>query len=310
HVIPQGEPRLPLWPLPLTTCLLPPGARGHLGRAAVLPWLSAPSPALPAWRDAASPLTGGYTATFTLPSVTQADAGTYGCSYRPQENPFVSPHPRSEVTLEVEPGAPRPSLLLHPHEEVALGDNVTFRCRIPRKGVWAVIYLRPGGLPLAASTPGGLRPQGPPPRQPPPPAAFTPGSLHPRGPPSAASTPSGLHPWRPPPPGTSPSSLHPQRPPPLAASAPRAFTPGGLHPRGPPSAASTHSGLHPWQPPPPGTSPPVASAPRDLPPVGLRPWGPPPPAASTPAASTGTDPTGVPRCNRDRQWEGKARRAG
>ncbi|NXD18404.1 IGSF1 protein, partial [Nothocercus nigrocapillus] len=43
------------------------------------------------------------TATFTLPSVTQSDVGIYGCSYRPQKNSFISSHPRSEVTLELEP---------------------------------------------------------------------------------------------------------------------------------------------------------------------------------------------------------------
>ncbi|NWJ10803.1 GPVI protein, partial [Crypturellus undulatus] len=53
----------------------------------------------------------GTTATFTLHGVTQADAGTYGCSYRPHENPFISSHPRAEVTLEVTTGGP--SIPLH-----------------------------------------------------------------------------------------------------------------------------------------------------------------------------------------------------
>ncbi|NWI10659.1 GPVI protein, partial [Crypturellus soui] len=48
----------------------------------------------------------GTAATFTLRGVTPADAGTYGCSYRPHENPFVSSHPRAEVTLEVTTGGP------------------------------------------------------------------------------------------------------------------------------------------------------------------------------------------------------------
>ncbi|KGL73490.1 Leukocyte immunoglobulin-like receptor subfamily A member 2, partial [Tinamus guttatus] len=32
----------------------------------------------------------GHTATFILPRVTEDNAGTYGCSYRPRENPFIS----------------------------------------------------------------------------------------------------------------------------------------------------------------------------------------------------------------------------
>ncbi|NXA57353.1 IGSF1 protein, partial [Nothocercus julius] len=46
----------------------------------------------------------GDTATFIFNGVTEADTGTYGCSYRSRENPFISSHPRAEVTLEVAPG--------------------------------------------------------------------------------------------------------------------------------------------------------------------------------------------------------------
>ncbi|KGL73492.1 Immunoglobulin superfamily member 1, partial [Tinamus guttatus] len=42
-------------------------------------------------------------------------------------------------------GAPRPSLSLHPSEEVALGDNVTFRCHVPRKGVRVIVYKEGDG---------------------------------------------------------------------------------------------------------------------------------------------------------------------
>ncbi|NXA57350.1 IGSF1 protein, partial [Nothocercus julius] len=43
------------------------------------------------------------------------------------------------------PTAPRPSLSLHPSEEVALGDNVTFRCHVPRKGVQVIVYKEGDG---------------------------------------------------------------------------------------------------------------------------------------------------------------------
>ncbi|KGL73491.1 Immunoglobulin superfamily member 1, partial [Tinamus guttatus] len=40
---------------------------------------------------------------------------------------------------------PRPFLSLHPSQEVALGDTVTLRCRVPRAGVWVVIFKEGDG---------------------------------------------------------------------------------------------------------------------------------------------------------------------
>ncbi|XP_068779540.1 leukocyte immunoglobulin-like receptor subfamily A member 3 isoform X4 [Struthio camelus] len=97
------------------------------------------------------------TATFVLPRVTPSDAGTYGCSYRLREHPFISSHPRAEVTLEVEHGGPsttsplppspdlRPSLSLHPSEGAALGDNVTLRCHVPQPAARVLIYKEGDG---------------------------------------------------------------------------------------------------------------------------------------------------------------------
>ncbi|XP_067170380.1 leukocyte immunoglobulin-like receptor subfamily A member 6 [Apteryx mantelli] len=42
-------------------------------------------------------------------------------------------------------GESRPSLSLHPSEEVALGDTVTLRCRVPRPGVRVVVYKEGDG---------------------------------------------------------------------------------------------------------------------------------------------------------------------
>ncbi|XP_062449002.1 leukocyte immunoglobulin-like receptor subfamily B member 5 isoform X2 [Rhea pennata] len=100
--------------------------------------------------------TGG-TATFVLPEVTLSDGGTYGCTYRLRGHPFVSSHPRAEVTLEVGSGMPstasvppqppelRPSLSVHPSQEVAVGDTVTLRCQVPRPAPRVIVYKEGDG---------------------------------------------------------------------------------------------------------------------------------------------------------------------
>ncbi|CAM5173485.1 unnamed protein product [Eretmochelys imbricata] len=72
----------------------------------------------------------GDGAEFHIPTVGQQHRGSYGCSYRPPSEPFVSSQPSDPVELVVaDPSLPRPSISLNTTEITAPGANVTIRCQ-------------------------------------------------------------------------------------------------------------------------------------------------------------------------------------
>ncbi|CAM4617903.1 unnamed protein product [Lepidochelys kempii] len=72
----------------------------------------------------------GDGAEFRIPTVGRQHGGSYGCSYRPRSEPFVSSQPSHPVQLVVaDPSLPRPSISLSPTGVTAPGADVTIRCR-------------------------------------------------------------------------------------------------------------------------------------------------------------------------------------
>nr|XP_048688538.1 immunoglobulin superfamily member 1-like isoform X1 [Caretta caretta] len=74
----------------------------------------------------------GDGAEFHIPTVGRQHGGSYGCSYRPRSEPFVSSQPSHPVQLVVaDPSLPRPSISLSPTGVTAAGADVTIRCQGP-----------------------------------------------------------------------------------------------------------------------------------------------------------------------------------
>ncbi|CAM4618029.1 unnamed protein product [Lepidochelys kempii] len=82
----------------------------------------------------------GDGAEFRIPTVGRQHGGSYGCSYRPRSEPFVSSQPSHPVQLVVaEPSYPKPSISLNPSGGVSLGGAVAVWCRGQHQGMRFVL---------------------------------------------------------------------------------------------------------------------------------------------------------------------------
>ncbi|KAM9038514.1 T-cell-interacting, activating receptor on myeloid cells protein 1-like isoform 1-T3 [Sarcophilus harrisii] len=92
-------------------------------------------------------------ANFPLKSLRAQDSGSYSCIYYET----FCPHVRSEAseTLEVwvTDSLPKPSLSARPSSKVTPGDNVTFLCQGPSRGVEFALYKDGEELPVSTSEP-------------------------------------------------------------------------------------------------------------------------------------------------------------
>ncbi|CAM2110190.1 unnamed protein product [Caretta caretta] len=97
----------------------------------------------------------GDGAEFHIPTVGRQHGGSYGCSYRPRSEPFVSSQPSHPVQLVVaEPSYPKPNISLSPSGGVSLGGAVAVWCRGQHQGMRFV--LNKEGRHFPAVDPDGL----------------------------------------------------------------------------------------------------------------------------------------------------------
>ncbi|CAM4622082.1 unnamed protein product [Lepidochelys kempii] len=97
----------------------------------------------------------GDGAEFRIPTVGRQHGGSYGCSYRPRSEPFVSSQPSHPVQLVVaEPSYPKPNISLSPSGGVSLGGAVAVWCRGQHQGMRFV--LNKEGRHFPAVDPDGL----------------------------------------------------------------------------------------------------------------------------------------------------------
>ncbi|CAM2110155.1 unnamed protein product [Caretta caretta] len=83
----------------------------------------------------------GDGAEFHIPTVGRQHGGSYGCSYRPRSEPFVSSQPSHPVQLVVAEGSyPKPSISVSSGGVIPVGGNVTIRCRHQRLGMRILLY--------------------------------------------------------------------------------------------------------------------------------------------------------------------------
>ncbi|CAM4672523.1 unnamed protein product [Lepidochelys olivacea] len=98
----------------------------------------------------------GDGAEFHIPTVGRQHGGSYGCSYRPRSEPFVSSQPSHPVQLVVaEPSYPKPNISLSPSGGVSLGGAVAIWCRGQRQGMRFMLNKEGRHLPAVASSGSG-----------------------------------------------------------------------------------------------------------------------------------------------------------